>query len=60
MVIGDIGSGKSSLLLAILNEMVSENDSKIYVSGKIAYCPQKPWIMSATVKNNITFTLPYN
>lgn len=29
IVIGDIGSGKSSLLLSILNEMVAGDDSRI-------------------------------
>ncbi len=27
-------------------------------SGDLAYSPQKPWIMSSTLKENITFTLP--
>jgi polynucleotide 5'-kinase involved in rRNA processing len=50
MIIGDIGSGKSSLLLAILNEMVYDMDSTVGVSGSIAFSPQKPWIMSRTLK----------
>ncbi len=59
MVIGDIGSGKSSLLLAILNEMINDERSKVYLSGSIAYSAQKPWIMSKSVKENITFDSPY-
>lgn len=55
IVIGDIGSGKTSLLMAILNEMITANESTISLSGKIAYSAQKPWIMSATVKDNIVF-----
>ena len=60
MIIGDIGSGKSSLLYAILNEMTPDSDGKsqIIVNGSIAYAPQKPWIMSGTLKENITFNLP--
>jgi polynucleotide 5'-kinase involved in rRNA processing len=50
MIVGDIGSGKSSLLLAILNELLHEKGSRIGVSGDIAYSPQKPWIMSKTLK----------
>lgn len=60
MVVGDIGSGKSSLLLAILNEMINHEGSKVFLSGSIAYSAQKPWIMSKSVKENITFNLPYN
>ena len=60
MVLGDIGSGKSSFLLSILNEMKAAKSSMIYINGSIAYVPQKPWIMSGTVRDNITFTLPYD
>ena len=55
MIIGDIGSGKSSLLLAILNEMLADKKARVTINGSIAYSSQKPWIMSATVKDNITF-----
>lgn len=34
--------------------------TKIQINGSIAYAAQKPWIMSATVKENITFSLPYD
>jgi ABC-type uncharacterized transport system fused permease/ATPase subunit len=60
MIIGDIGSGKSSLLLAILNELITASNSKVTISGKIAYSPQKPWIMSRNIKENIIFSSPYN
>jgi polynucleotide 5'-kinase involved in rRNA processing len=52
MIIGDIGSGKSSLLYAILNEMTPEpyRNSQITINGTIAYSSQKAWIMTGTVK----------
>jgi ABC-type transport system involved in cytochrome bd biosynthesis fused ATPase/permease subunit len=56
MILGDIGSGKSSLLMAILNELLSATSSRINICGSIAYSPQKPWIMSETLKKNITFS----
>jgi ATP-binding cassette subfamily C (CFTR/MRP) protein 10 len=61
MIIGDIGSGKSSLLYAILNEMTPEPDrqSKININGTIAYSAQKAWIMTGTVKENILFFEKY-
>ena len=55
MIVGDIGSGKSSLLMAILNEMIADENASVLINGSIAYSAQKPWIMSETVKNNITF-----
>ena len=33
----------------------TEADPRIVVNGSIAYSPQKPWIMSSTLKNNIIF-----
>lgn len=61
MIIGDIGSGKTSLLYAILNEMTPEpmRNPQVKVFGSIAYAPQKPWIMAGTVKENILFFNQY-
>lgn len=56
IIIGDIGSGKSSLLLAILNEIRSNSKTSIEINGSIAYASQKPWIQSDTVLNNIIFS----
>lgn len=62
MIIGDIGSGKSSLLYAVLNEMTPEEgkNPQIRINGTIAYAAQKAWIMTGTVKENITFFEPYD
>jgi ABC-type multidrug transport system fused ATPase/permease subunit len=32
----------------------------IDINGKIAYCAQTPWIMNATVRDNIIMNLPYD
>ena len=53
MIFGDIGSGKSSLLLSILNEFNQQKKSEVEVNGKIAYVSQKPWIFSGTLQANI-------
>lgn len=50
MIVGDIGSGKSTLLQAIINETLVEEGTSISLSGQVAYSPQKPWIMSTTLK----------
>ncbi|GLT38273.1 hypothetical protein SLA2020_125310 [Shorea laevis] len=51
-VIGEVGSGKSSLLNSILGEMQLVHGS-IKSHGSIAYVPQVPWILSGTIRDNI-------
>lgn len=53
-VVGRVGSGKSSLMSAILGDTVKVN-GKVTVRGSLAYVPQQPWVMNATVRENITF-----
>lgn len=56
MIIGTVGSGKSSLLSALLGEIPSVSPrSSIEIHGDIAYVPQEAWIQNATVKDNILF-----
>ena len=52
-VIGSVGSGKSSLLSAIMGEMHRSSGTSLFVSGKIAYTSQTPWLLSASIKDNI-------
>ena len=61
-IIGEVGSGKSSLIQAILNNMIIENNNntKIIVNGKISYVGQEALIQNNTVQNNILFYQPYN
>ena len=60
-IVGNVGSGKSSLLAGLLNQMHKLNESgKINIDGKIALVPQQAWIQNATVKNNILFNNSYN
>ena len=56
-VTGTVGCGKSSLLLAILQELSLVKGS-ISCTGNIAYVPQKSWIFSGTVRENILFGQP--
>ncbi|KAA8540550.1 hypothetical protein F0562_024531 [Nyssa sinensis] len=58
-VIGEVGSGKSSLLNSILGEMRLINGS-VHSSGSIAYVPQVPWILSGTIRDNILFGKEYD
>ncbi|KAK2986502.1 hypothetical protein RJ640_021377, partial [Escallonia rubra] len=54
-VIGEVGSGKSSLLNSILREMRLINGS-IISSGSISYVPQGPWILSGSIRENILYS----
>ncbi|XP_073153667.1 ABC transporter C family member 4-like isoform X2 [Henckelia pumila] len=56
-IVGTVGSGKSSLLAAILGEM-NKLSGKIRVCGSTAYVAQTSWIQSGTVQENILFGLP--
>ncbi|KAK0432840.1 P-loop containing nucleoside triphosphate hydrolase protein [Armillaria borealis] len=58
-VLGKVGCGKTSLLSAIIGDMTrKEGDLTVY--GTVAYCPQNPWILSATVRDNILFSHEYD
>ncbi|XP_069678149.1 ATP-binding cassette sub-family C member 4-like isoform X2 [Periplaneta americana] len=54
IVIGQVGSGKSSLLQTILGEL-PVSSGKCSVRGKVSYASQDSWIFGATVRQNIVF-----
>jgi len=53
-VVGPVGAGKSSLLMAILGELLPFAGS-VTVEGPVGYASQEAWVMSDTIQNNITF-----
>ena len=61
-IIGEVGSGKSSLIQAILNNMIikQNNNTKIIINGNISYVGQEAWIQNNTIQNNILFYRPYD
>ena len=59
-VVGIVGSGKSSLLSALLGDMQRvEGDANLNGEEKIAYVPQQAWMQNTTLQNNILFGKPY-
>ena len=58
-ITGAVGSGKSSLLTAILGELPLHKGSISY-HGKVAYVPQIPWVFSGTIRENVLFGLGFN
>ncbi|KAJ3158315.1 hypothetical protein HDU86_003024 [Geranomyces michiganensis] len=73
VVAGPTGSGKSSLLLALLGEMKRVSGSQHLPDPRkpvlnpatglhsgVAYVAQTPWLIHATIRDNILFGCPYD
>uniref|UniRef100_A0A2C9JNJ0 Uncharacterized protein n=1 Tax=Biomphalaria glabrata TaxID=6526 RepID=A0A2C9JNJ0_BIOGL len=58
-VVGVVGSGKSSLMMALIGELPYEI-GQIAVNGRLSYCGQTNWVFSGTVRENILFGHSYN
>jgi ABC-type multidrug transport system fused ATPase/permease subunit len=71
LVVGSTGSGKTSLLLALLGEMhllqgsvhlpggysraLLEPNPETGLTESVAYCAQESWLLNGTIKQNILF-----
>lgn len=53
-IVGRVGSGKSSLISALLGDTVKLGGDVI-LRGSVAYVPQQPWVMNASLRDNIVF-----
>ncbi|ANB15699.1 bile acid-transporting ATPase YBT1 [Sugiyamaella lignohabitans] len=76
VIIGPTGSGKTSLLMALLGEMDLDSgrvylpsahsreevrpDSQTGLTETVAYCSQQAWLLNDTLKNNIIFASEFN
>ncbi|XP_067949298.1 multidrug resistance-associated protein 1-like [Watersipora subatra] len=58
-VVGQVGSGKSSLLAACVGDM-HKHSGRVVLKGSVALVAQHPWIQNATVRDNITFGKPFD
>ncbi|XP_035824447.1 ATP-binding cassette sub-family C member 9 isoform X2 [Aplysia californica] len=60
IVVGQVGSGKSSLLSAFLGEMIQVSGNMHKSKNmKVAYVSQRPWLLNASLKDNILFGKPF-
>ncbi|CAG2100360.1 unnamed protein product [Medioppia subpectinata] len=59
VVIGPVGSGKSSLLMTLLRELELLSGS-IHMNGTVSYAAQEPWSFNNSVRNNILFGREYD
>ncbi|XP_022652533.1 multidrug resistance-associated protein 1-like isoform X2 [Varroa destructor] len=55
-IVGKVGSGKSSLLNAILGGMKKLKGTIDIRKESVAYVPQQAWIQNETIRQNIIFT----
>ncbi|RXW15854.1 hypothetical protein EST38_g10001 [Candolleomyces aberdarensis] len=55
-IVGRVGSGKSSLLQALIGEMRKTRGHVVF-GGTVAYAPQTPWIRNASLRQNVLFGL---
>ncbi|GAQ44111.1 hypothetical protein AtubIFM55763_002709 [Aspergillus tubingensis] len=53
-IVGRVGAGKSSLLQSLLGDLW-RTEGEVVVRGRIAYVAQSPWVMNASVRENIVF-----
>lgn len=76
IIAGPVGSGKTTILLSLLGETrrlsgrtympcaiartLVPIDPTSGLSETVAYCPQSPWLLGATVKENILFGQPFD
>uniref|UniRef100_A0A7N6FD05 ATP-binding cassette sub-family C member 5 n=1 Tax=Anabas testudineus TaxID=64144 RepID=A0A7N6FD05_ANATE len=57
-VCGSVGSGKTSLISAVLGQLTVQMGS-VAVRGRLAYVAQQAWILNATLRDNILFGQEY-
>lgn len=72
-VVGEVGSGKSTLCKALIGELnpapnvfvakgiqLSDRVPKVIVHGSIAYCAQEAWLSKGTIRESIVFGREYD
>ena len=63
VVCGPVGSGKSALASALLDELwpcTAGEAGRPRVRGRVAYVAQTAWVQSLTLKQNVLFGLPFD
>ncbi|KAG0211857.1 hypothetical protein BGX28_007312 [Mortierella sp. GBA30] len=58
-VVGPVGSGKSSLLQAVVGNM-TQSSGEIIRGTNISYASQTAWIQNATIRDNILLDTPFD
>jgi ABC-type multidrug transport system fused ATPase/permease subunit len=60
-VVGQVGSGKSSLLSAMIGDLEKSTiNAEVNMLGKVSYVPQQAWMQNASLQYNVTFGRNYD
>ncbi|XP_074600441.1 ATP-binding cassette sub-family C member 9-like isoform X2 [Brevipalpus obovatus] len=61
VITGSVGSGKSSLVSAMVNEMIRVHGDVEWSEGncRIGYLPQTPWLYNVSLRDNVVFGAQY-
>lgn len=59
VVFGEVGSGKSALLQALLGELDQLDGEYHRTNEMVGYCGQTPWLQSMSIRDNILFAAPF-
>ena len=60
VIIGETGSGKSCLIKSLIDRLIILSKKEFNIDGTISYASQTPFIVNATVKDNILFYSEYD
>jgi len=59
IVVGAVGSGKSSALMALLGELPATTGAA-QIRSRCALSPQQPWVVTGTLRDNVLAGRPLN
>jgi ABC-type multidrug transport system fused ATPase/permease subunit len=71
VIVGPVGAGKSSTLLALLGEMprglargerapgAPHGTAGLFRGARVGYAPQTPWLLNGSLRDNVTFGSPF-
>mmetsp|Transcript_2893 Transcript_2893/g.7395 ORF Transcript_2893/g.7395 Transcript_2893/m.7395 type:complete len:978 (+) Transcript_2893:78-3011(+) len=57
-IVGPVGSGKTTIINGLIDEVSKTNETIVSVNGRVALAPQTPFILNATIRDNILFGRP--
>ncbi|TKA25471.1 hypothetical protein B0A50_06338 [Salinomyces thailandicus] len=60
VICGEVGSGKTALLQALLGELDMQHGQLIRPQEPVGYCAQSPWLQSMSIRENVLFSSPYD
>jgi ABC-type bacteriocin/lantibiotic exporter with double-glycine peptidase domain len=60
VIIAETGSGKSCLIKSLIDRLIILSKKEFNINGTISYASQTPFIINATVKDNILFYNKYD